>query len=175
MKEIKLLFAGNVGAGKSTAIQTISEIPVINTDVCATDALKERKATTTVALDYGELTLPDGQKLRLYGSPGQARFDYMWDILIEGALGLILLIDNSAEDALEAFDEYLNAFRQRIDESAIVIGITRMDLAPEPALSAYHQRLAQHDLQLPLFSIDARKSEHVVMMIQALLAMLEYG
>ncbi|WP_245391541.1 GTP-binding protein [Thioflexithrix psekupsensis] len=78
MSEIKIVFTGSMGAGKTTAIAAISEIPVINTDVRATDPTTlQRKATTTVAMDYGELTLEDGQKLRLYGTPGQLRFEYM--------------------------------------------------------------------------------------------------
>jgi signal recognition particle receptor subunit beta len=61
VKEIKLVFTGSMGAGKTTAISAISEIPVVNTDVSTTDEARRRKATTTVALDYGEMTLDDGQ------------------------------------------------------------------------------------------------------------------
>lgn len=164
-----------MGAGKSTAIQCISEIPVINTDVRATDEVSLRKETTTVALDYGELTLADRQKISIYGTPGQERFNFMWEILAQGALGLIILIDNTAPDPLQELERYLDVFLEHIAENAIVIGVTRTDLKATPSLDAYHQRLAQRNLALPLFSIDARKREHIVMMIEALVAMLEYG
>ncbi|MEZ5672763.1 MAG: ATP/GTP-binding protein [Thiotrichaceae bacterium] len=62
------------------------------------DQQSSRKETITVAMDYGELTSDDGQKLRIYGTPGQQRFDYMWKILIKGALGLIILVDNAGSD-----------------------------------------------------------------------------
>jgi len=175
MKEIKLVFTGSMGAGKTTAISAISEIPVINTDVRATDDARQRKETTTVALDYGEVTLEDGQKLRLYGTPGQERFSFMWKILMEGALGVILLVDNAGKDPIKDLAMYIEYFRPMVEDNMIVVGITRMDLAPEPQLQIYHEYLATQELFIPVFSIDARNSEHISMLIQSLVAMLEYG
>jgi hypothetical protein len=176
MTEIKLVFTGSVGAGKTTAIASLSEIPVINTDVRATDLTTlQRKAKTTVALDYGELTLDDGQKLRLYGTPGQQRFDYMWKILIKGAIGLIILVDNSGPDPIGDLARYLDNFRGFINETSAVIGITRMDLSPEPDLQRYYDYLNEQSIQLPIFPVDPRSHHSVVMLIQALVAMLEYG
>jgi len=77
-------------ATAATAIRTISDIPPINTDVPATDAVSFLKARTTVTLDYGELTLADRKKLRLYSTPGQRRYDFMSKILSRGALGLMV-------------------------------------------------------------------------------------
>lgn len=184
MSEIKLVFTGSAGAGKTTAISTISEIPVINTDVRSNDFTthiihqnKEatRKDTITVAMDYGELTLDDGQKLRIYGTPGQQRFDYMWKILIKGALGLIILVDNAGTDPIGDLARYLDNFREFIKETSAVVGITRMDLAPEPDLQVYYDYMQSQGILLPIYSIDARSRESVVMLIQALVAMLEYG
>ncbi len=176
MNEIKLVFTGSMGAGKTTAIAAISEIPVINTDVRATDlTTSQKKSKTTVAMDYGELTLADGQKLRLYGTPGQQRFDYMWKILIKGALGLIILIDNSGSDPIGDLARYVDNFRGFINETTAVIGITRMDLSPEPELQRYHDYLNERSIQLPIFSVDARSPESIVMLIEALIAMLEFG
>ncbi len=175
MKEIKLVFTGSMGAGKTTAISALSEIPVINTDVKASDEVQLRKATTTVALDYGEMTLPDGQKLRLYGTPGQERFSYMWKILMQGALGLVILVDNAGPEPLADLEIYLTHFREYIEVSGAVIGVTRMDMAAEPALDAYYAFLQEKQLQLPIFPVDVRRREHVVMMVQALVAMLEFG
>lgn len=184
MSEIKLVFTGSTGAGKTTAISTISEIPVINTDVRSNDFTthiihqnKEatRKDTITVAMDYGELTLDDGQKLRIYGTPGQQRFDYMWKILIKGALGLIILVDNAGSDPIGDLARYLDNFREFIKETSAVVGITRMDIAPEPDLQVYYDYMQSQGILLPIYSIDARSRESVVMLIQALVAMLEYG
>jgi uncharacterized protein len=184
MSEIKLVFTGSAGAGKTTAISTISEIPVINTDVRSNDFTthiihqnKEatRKETITVAMDYGELTLDDGQKLRIYGTPGQQRFDYMWKILIKGALGLIILVDNAGSDPIGDLARYLDNFREFIKETSAVVGITRMDIASEPDLQVYYDYMQSQGILLPIYSIDARSRESVVMLIQALVAMLEYG
>ncbi|EIJ42187.1 putative GTPase [Beggiatoa alba B18LD] len=176
MSEIKIVFTGSMGAGKSSAIATISEIPVINTDVRATDLeTAQRKEKTTVAMDYGELTLEDGQKLRLYGTPGQQRFDYMWKILTKGALGLIILIDNAGSDPIGDLARYLDNFHEFITETTAVIGITRTDISNEPSIEAYYTFLQNRGIQLPLFPIDARSKESVVMLIQALVAMLEFG
>ena len=94
----KLVFAGPVGAGKTTAIQTLSDIEVVSTDTQATDDVRLLKNTTTVAMDYGLMKLATGDQVRLYGTPGQQRFDFMWEILSENALGLVLMLKASAPD-----------------------------------------------------------------------------
>jgi signal recognition particle receptor subunit beta len=176
MNEIKLVFTGSMGAGKTTAIATISEIPVINTDVHTTDlSSSPQKEKTTVAMDYGELTLEDGQKLRLYGTPGQHRFDYMWKILVKGALGLIILVDNAGSDPIGDLARYLDNFREVINETSAVIGVTRMDIAPQPPLQHYHHYLQEKKISLPIYPVDARSRDSVVMLIQTLMAMLEFG
>ena len=80
---LRIVVTGGVGAGKTTFIRTISEIDVVDTDKRATDELAELKEKTTVALDFGKLTITPTQSLHLYGTPGQSRFDFMWDILIK--------------------------------------------------------------------------------------------
>lgn len=97
MKEYKLLITGTMGAGKTTAIRAISDIEPIVTDVVNHDKSVD-KERTTVGLDYGMLTLDSGDRIRLFGTPGQARFDFLWKILARKALGLVILIDNSRPD-----------------------------------------------------------------------------
>ena len=80
MSELKILISGTTGAGKTTAIRAVSEIAPVSTDVRNTDAAVD-KALTTAGMDYGELTLDNGEKLYLYGTPVQERFDFMWNIL----------------------------------------------------------------------------------------------
>ena len=90
MKEYKILFTGSVGAGKTTAIGQISDVPPLVTDVRNTDRSVD-KPLTTVGLDYGEFALDTGDRVRLFGTPGQSRFDFMWQILARNALGLVIL------------------------------------------------------------------------------------
>ena len=90
---LKLVVSGPVGAGKTTFIQSLSEIPVVDTDEIATEDIGKEK--TTVAMDFGMFTL-DGIPMFMFGTPGQDRFDFMWEVLCEGALGLILLVSGQA-------------------------------------------------------------------------------
>ncbi len=80
---------------KTTAIETLSDSAPVSTNQSATDMTRVRKAETTVAMDYGTMTLDAQEKIHLYGTPGQERFDFMWDILTSNGLGLILLLDNT--------------------------------------------------------------------------------
>ena len=84
----KIIFTGPVGAGKTTAISSISDVEPFCTEQTATDETKSRKDLTTVAMDYGMLKLNCGELIHLYGTPGQSRFDFMWDILLQGGIGL---------------------------------------------------------------------------------------
>ncbi|RKZ90665.1 MAG: GTP-binding protein, partial [Gammaproteobacteria bacterium] len=88
MSDYKIIFTGPVGAGKTTAITSISDVPPVGTDASASDMTKKRKGSTTVAMDYGILKLDGGEQIHLYGTPGQERFDFMWEILTTGGLGL---------------------------------------------------------------------------------------
>ena len=168
----KLIFTGPMGAGKTTAISAISESPPIRTDVRATDETRARKEMTTVALDYGFFTLDDGSRIHLYGTPGQERFDYMWTILTQGGIGLILLLDNARPDPLADMEFYLNAFNDFIERTGVVIGVTRMDVAKEVALDDYQMKLFELGKIFPVFEVDAREVNDVKILIHALLAIL---
>ena len=110
MAEHVILFAGPMGSGKTTAIRTLSDIEVLATEAVNTERNVVDKPSTTVALDYGEIGLGDEEKVRLYGIPGQRRFDFMWSILRERAHGLVLLVNNDAPDPIGAMNEFLDEF-----------------------------------------------------------------
>lgn len=172
MIEHKILFTGTTGAGKTTAIACVSEIPPLTTDVRNHDE-SLAKTLTTVGLDYGELTLENGHKLRLYGTPGQSRFDFMWQILSRGALGLIILIDNSRAAAMEDLDVYIKGFAALIADTACVVAIGRMDMHPVPDVDSFSERLAQHGVLCPVVPTDVRDPEAVSMLLDLLLTQLE--
>lgn len=174
----KIIFAGPVGSGKTTAIASISDTPPISTNEAASDMTAIRKAETTVAMDYGILNLENGDILHLYGTPGQQRFDFMWEILAEGALGLVLLIDNRRENPFGDLSFYLKAFSKLINETGVVIGVTGMDIKASPTLKNYHDTLSKlsgdsskliRHKNLPIFEVDARKKRDVSIMLEALL------
>ena len=170
---LKLIFAGPPGAGKTTAIAAISDFPPVNTDVAATDEIANTKEATTVAMDYGEITLADGQTVFLYGTPGQERFDFMWKILSANSLGLIILIDNTRRDPLADLSIYVDNFRELIDSAAGVVGITRSEQGP--ALGAYFELLAQKNCAMPVLEVDAREKKDVLRLLDAFLSVLEYA
>jgi signal recognition particle receptor subunit beta len=170
----KFIFTGTPGVGKTTTIAAISEIPPISTEMATTDNLSEIKEKTTVALDYGQMTLEDGQVIGLYGTPGQQRFSFMWEIIVQGGLGLIILIDNSRADPLADLKLYLDNFAGFISETAVVIGITRANETMAPELDDYIEFLVQHGNVYPVFEVDIRQRDDVLILMDALLSCLEY-
>ncbi|SFC05424.1 hypothetical protein SAMN05216344_10816 [Polaromonas sp. OV174] len=174
MSEHKILFTGTMGAGKTTAIAAISEVKPVSTDVHNTDT-SVNKAMTTVGLDYGELTLDNGEKLRLYGTPGQQRFDFMWKILSRGALGLVILIDNSRPDPLADLDLYLDGFSELIAQAACVVSVGKTESHPLPDLDAFAQRMEAKGVLCPVLAADVRDKAQVLQLLDLLLVQLEFA
>lgn len=172
MKEYKILFTGTMGAGKTTAISMISDVPPVTTDVQNNDPTLD-KEKTTVGLDYGELTLAGGEQLRLYGTPGQRRFSFMWKILAKGALGLVILLDHSREDPYEDLSIYLTNFAELIAQSACVVAVGRMGSDQVAALDQYAKRLAEHGVVCPVLAADVRDKAQVLALLDLLLLQLE--
>jgi signal recognition particle receptor subunit beta len=175
MSQYKIIFTGPVGAGKTTAIESISDIPPVKTDEIATDMTRTRKTATTVAMDYGVMNLADGEKIHLYGTPGQERFDFMWDILTLGGIGLILLLDNTRSDPFHDMKFFLQAFASFIGKTQVVVGITQMDLSNKPTVEDYQYQLQTLGFRVAVFSVDARVRNDVSLLVQALLYSLDPG
>jgi len=172
MKEYKILFSGTAGAGKTTAIGAISDAGVVSTDVVNNDPAL-LKATTTVGLDFGLITLEDGNRVRLFGTPGQVRFDFMWRILATDALGIVLLIDNSRPDPLQDLDVYIDGFAQELASMPCVVGVGRQETHPQPGIDAFADRLDARGLLVPVLPVDVRRRDDVLMLIDTLLAQAE--
>lgn len=175
MSQYKIIFTGPVGAGKTTAIQSISDVPPVKTDAAASDMTKSRKSGTTVAMDYGIINLEDGEKIHLYGTPGQERFDFMWDILVNGGIGLVLLLDNTRADPFKDMRFFLDAFKSFIEKTNVAIGVTQMDQSSKPTIADYHAQLKFTDLKPPIFAVDARVKNDVSLLVQSLLYSLDPG
>jgi uncharacterized protein len=170
----KILFAGPVGAGKTTAIASVSDTEVVQTDVRASDEVIERKDRTTVAMDYGTLDIDSGLTIQLVGTPGQERFDFMWEILAKGALGVLLLLDNARPDPMADLEVYLGAFHRLVERNGGrgVVGITRRDLCARLSLADYRAAIAERGLRWPVFELDARSRQDVKVALMALAAEL---
>jgi len=166
----KILFVGSVGAGKTTAVSVLSEDGrFISTEATPTDAVRRIKPTTTVAMDYGNTLLPDGMRLEVYGSPGQRRFAFMSEVLIRQALGLIILINNAAEDPLADLAYYLEFHKTFLAKNPAVIGVTHYDQLNRPALADYAATVAARGGDWPVLVADARDRMQIMVLVNTLI------
>lgn len=174
-QEIKIVFTGPMGAGKTTAIAAISDTPPVSTDVHNNDRSDADKDSTTAALDFGQIRLDDGSHVRLYGTPGQDRYSFMWKILGDGALGVIVLIDAARVTALAELDAYLSAFDAHAKAGRLVVGLGRTDAPGAISAEDAQRRIRIDRLALPVFTVDVRRREDVLLLLDALLSMIEFA
>lgn len=175
MKENKIIFTGPVGVGKTTAIAALSDDPPVKTDARASDMTLVRKGHTTVAMDYGVIRLDEDTKVHLYGTPGQERFNFMWEILSKGSMGLILLLDNTRANPLKDLTFFLDAFKGLLKTAPLVVGVTKMDVRSLPGIDVYQKYLTQHNFNVPVFEVDARQEEDVKQLVSAMLFSIDPG
>ena len=166
----KIVFAGPVGAGKTTAIQSLSDIEVVSTEASASeDNVRTLKSNTTVAMDYGLMRLDSGDQVRLYGTPGQKRFDFMWDILSENALGLVLLVRANAPDPISDVLMYVEDCRGLIDKTALVVGVTHYEEGGIHVRRAVSRELLRMGLPPTALDTDARSRAHMATLVKMLI------
>lgn len=174
MSELKFIITGTAGVGKTTAITALSDIPPVTTDAFTTDELAEVKETTTTAFDFGEILLDDNTTIRIYGTPGQERFRHMWEILAEGALGLVILVDHSRANPIDDLNVYLENFENLVKQTAVVVGVTRAD-PEDDDLEAYYLALEERNINCPVMIVDPRERDDMVDLMDSLISYLEYA
>jgi signal recognition particle receptor subunit beta len=172
MEIMRLVVTGTVDAGKSTFIRSVSEIEVVDTDRKATDEVARIKQNTTVSMDFGTLQFGEEMALHLYGTPGQVRFDFMWEILIERAHAYILLIAAHRPSEFHHARRIMNFMNQR-SHIPMIIGITHGDCDgawsnEDIALALGYQDSTNRP---PIVSVNADEEESV---IGALMALVEH-
>src|SRR4030065_427641 len=111
MQTVKMVVTGPFNAGKTQFIQSVSEIDVVSTERKISSEAERVKETTTVAMDFGRITVDDDLVLYLFGTPGQKRFDFMWEILSEGMLGFIVTVDSTRPETFREAKGILQTFR----------------------------------------------------------------
>ncbi|MAU08707.1 MAG: GTP-binding protein [Anaerolineaceae bacterium] len=113
MQTVKMVVTGPFSSGKTEFIRSISEIEVVSTDreIRKESAERAEKDQTTVAMDFGRITVDEDLVLYLFGTPGQRRFDFMWEILAEGMLGFIVMVDSSKPETFREAKSILETFR----------------------------------------------------------------
>jgi small GTP-binding protein len=111
MQTVKIVVTGPFNAGKTEFIRSVSEIDVVSTERKITSDEERVKETTTVAMDFGRITVDEDLVLYLFGTPGQKRFDFMWEILSEGMLGFIVMVDSTRPETFREARGILETFR----------------------------------------------------------------
>ncbi len=111
MQTVKMVVTGPFNAGKTEFIRSVSEIDVVSTERKISAEAERIKDTTTVAMDFGRITVDQDLVLYLFGTPGQKRFDFMWEILSEGMLGFIVMVDSSRPETFREARGILETFR----------------------------------------------------------------
>ena len=111
MQTVKMVVTGPFNSGKTEFIRSVSEIDVVSTERKITSEVEKVKDQTTVAMDFGRITVDDNLVLYLLGTPGQRRFDFMWEILSEGMLGFIVMVDSTRPETFREARNILETFR----------------------------------------------------------------
>ncbi len=112
MQTVKMVITGPFSSGKTEFIRSISEIEVVSSERAISSAAeREVKESTTVAMDFGRITVDDDLVLYLFGTPGQRRFDFMWEILAEGMLGFVVMVDSTKPETFREAKSILETFR----------------------------------------------------------------
>ncbi len=111
MQTVKMVVTGPFSSGKTQFIGTISEIDVVKTERKISTEAEKIKDSTTVAMDFGRITVDNELVLYLFGTPGQKRFDFMWEILSEGMLGFVVMVDSSRPETFREAKSILETFR----------------------------------------------------------------
>ena len=164
---VKVVVTGPFAAGKTTLIRTISEITVLSTEKDITDHTRSRKSETTVAMDFGRITIDRDLVLYLFGTPGQDRFDFMWEILGEGMIGYLLLVDASREDSVQEAAGILTAFRT-MARVPYVVALNRA-AGDDHALAERVRSQLEIPSDVAIMSCDATDKESVKNVLLALL------
>jgi len=129
----KIIVTGPFNSGKTSFVNTVSDIPVVSTERKITTEDRGVKAETTVAMDYGRVTL-DGRVLHLNGTPGQARFDFMWEILANEMNGFIVLVDSTDEASFPDANDLIQLF-SKFKQVPYLVVANKADLKNTASLS----------------------------------------
>lgn len=175
MQTVKMVVTGPFAAGKTQFIQSISEIDIVATERKVTRAEERLKDQTTVAMDFGRITVDDDLVLYLFGTPGQRRFDFMWEILSEGMLGFIVLLDSVRPETFREARSIFETFRSYAPVP-YVVAANKQDLedawSPEDLRIAF--RIPEEVKVLPCSATDRESVKHVLLeLLYSILEMMD--
>ncbi|NTU71081.1 MAG: ATP/GTP-binding protein [Coriobacteriia bacterium] len=167
MQSVKVVITGPFNAGKTTFIKSVSEITVLSTERQISDGSAEGSGETTVAMDFGRITVSDDVVLYLFGTPGQSRFSFMWETLSEGMLGFVLIVDASEPSTLEDAKGMIDFFREMSDVP-FVVAANKVAADDTEQIQQVRADLGLED-RVPLLPVDARNRDSVKAVLLGLL------
>jgi len=167
MQSVKVVVTGPFNAGKTTFIKAVSEITVLSTERQISDASGEGSGETTVAMDFGRITISDEVVLYLFGTPGQERFSFMWETLAEGMLGFVLLIDADDRQSLDSAKSMI-AFFRNMSDVPFVVAANKVPATDVATLRSVRAAIELED-EIPLLPVNARDRESVKAVLLGLL------
>jgi uncharacterized protein len=172
MQTVKMVVTGPFNSGKTQFIKSVSEIDVVSTERKITAAAEQVKNATTVAMDFGRITVDDNLVLYLFGTPGQRRFDFMWEILSEGMLGFIVMVDSTRPETFREARNILETFRAYAP-TPYVVAANKQDI--EDAWDLDDMRIALRlDKKVKLLNCVATEKETVkTVLLELLYSILE--
>jgi len=167
VQSVKVVVTGPFNAGKTTFIKAVSEITVLSTERQVSDVSGEGGGETTVAMDFGRITVSDDVVLYLFGTPGQSRFAFMWETLSEGMLGFVVLVDATEPSTFDDARDMIQFFTDMSDVPFVVAG-NKLTADDTDTL-----KQVRSDLELaetvPLLPVDAREKDSVKAVLLGLL------
>lgn len=166
MQSVKVVVTGPFNAGKTTFIKSVSEITVLSTEREVSDSSAEGSGETTVAMDFGRITISDDVVLYIFGTPGQERFSFMWETLSEGMLGFVVLVDASDGTSVADATSIISFFRNM---SSVPFVVAANKVGDDPAdLESLRERLGIEG-SVEILAVDARDRDSVKRVLLALL------
>jgi uncharacterized protein len=166
----KVVITGSAGVGKSTLISTVSDFGPLRTEAIDHHPQSGRRSMRSVTIDYGELSFPDGDRLRLYGTPDGSRSPFVRDVLARGAAGLIVLVSQAQADGRASLRRSLDEFAELCRDGALLVAVTQGDLAPGSPIGSSlastaetcRVLLAQAGLSGRVLTIDPRQRDQAL-------------
>lgn len=170
MKSIykRLAIVGEVGAGKTQLVHTISEISPFATE--ARSSVDIGKEFTTVGIDYGRLSLASNVALGVYGLPGQQRFSLLWDMVKKGLWGLLVMVKYGPEINTKSLDAILRHFDPAKNAVPVVVGVSHCEMANSDHLDRFcdfvNDFMFRYDISSPIIPVDPRETTSSLVLLQ---------
>lgn len=175
MQTVKMVVTGPFNSGKTQFIQSVSEIDVVSTERKISSEAERVKESTTVAMDFGRITVDADLVLYLFGTPGQKRFEFMWEILSEGMLGFVVMVDSTRPETFREAKSILETFRAYAP-TPYVVAANKQDNEEAWSIEDLRiaLRLAPEVKLIPCVATDREKVKNVLLeLLYSILAEME--